>query len=48
MMALLRNPKMQEVMKKVMEGGPAAAESMMNDPELKEMLDKVKQFTDKK
>lgn len=47
MMTLLRNPKMQEVMKKVMEDGPGAAESMMNDPELKEMLDKVQQFTNK-
>ena len=42
MMTLLRNPKMQEVMKKVMEEGPGAAESMMNDPELKDMLEKVR------
>ena len=47
MMTLLRNPKMQEVMKKVMEEGPGAAESMMNDPELRDMLEKVQQFTNK-
>jgi hypothetical protein len=45
MMALLRNPKMQEVMKAVMENGPEAAEAMMDDPELKDMLKKVQDMT---
>mgnify|MGYP001266679921 CR=1 FL=1 len=46
LMALLRNPKMQEVMKTVMEGGgPAAAGEYMNDPEVQEMLKKVSKLT---
>ena len=46
MMAMLRNPKMQDVMKKVMEGGPESVASMIDeDPEMKEMLDKIKKFT---
>ena len=46
MMALLRNPRMQEVMKKVMAEGPEAAQSMVaDDPELKEMLAKVSSIT---
>ena len=46
LMAMLRNPKMQEVMKKVMEGGPeAAVPEMMNDPEVKEMIQKISKIT---
>jgi len=44
LMALLREPKMQEVMKKVMEGGPDAAGSAMDDPEVREMLKKFQQL----
>ena len=47
MMAVLRNPKMQEVMKKVMEGGPEGAAAFMDDPEVREMLSKVKGMTGK-
>ena len=39
-MAVLRNPKMQEVMRKVMAEGPQAAASMMDDPEVRELLSK--------
>jgi len=45
MMAVLRNPKMQEVMAKVMQGGPEAAAEFMSDPEVREMLQKVKGLT---
>ena len=38
LMAYLRNPRMQEVMKKVMTGGPEAAKEDMGDPEVVEML----------
>ena len=45
LMALLRNPKMQDVMKKVMSSGPEAAAEMMADPEVAEMLEKFKAAT---
>ena len=45
LMALLRNPKMQDVMKKVMTGGPEAAAEFMGDPEVMEMLKKVSSAT---
>mmetsp|Transcript_4190 Transcript_4190/g.9170 ORF Transcript_4190/g.9170 Transcript_4190/m.9170 type:complete len:199 (-) Transcript_4190:114-710(-) len=45
MMTLLRNPKMQEVMKLVMEKGPEAAKEQLQDPEMQEMLQKVKKLT---
>lgn len=45
LMALLRNTKMQEVMKKVMEGGPEAAAQYMDDPDVREMLSKFKGLT---
>ena len=49
MMAMLRNPKMQEVMKAVMSGGPEAAEPLLkDDPELREMLAKVSAMTGEK
>ncbi len=40
LMALIRNPKMQEVMKAVMDGGADGAAAYMDDPEVKEMLEK--------
>lgn len=45
LMAALRNPKMQDVMKKVMEGGPEGAAELMDDPEVREMLSKVQGLT---
>jgi len=45
LMGMLRNPKMQEVMKKVMEGGPEAAAEYMGDPEVREMLTKISTIT---
>ena len=45
MMALLRNPKMQEIMKAVMTGGPDAAKQYMDDPETRDMLAKVSKIT---
>ena len=45
LMGLLRNPKMQEVMRKVMEGGPDAGGEYFDDPEVREMLAKVKKLT---
>ena len=44
---MLRNPKMQEVMKKVMEEGPEGAAAFMDDPEIRDMLSKVKGLTGK-
>lgn len=45
-MALLRNPRMQELMKLMMEGGPEAAqEAVKDDEELREMLAKVSAIT---
>ena len=38
-MAILRNPKMQAVMKQVMEGGPEAAGAFMDDAEVRKMLE---------
>ena len=43
LMAMLQNPKMQEVMKKVMQGETAT--DLMDDPELKQMLAKVSSMT---
>ena len=40
-MAMLANPKLQEVMKKVMEGGPDAAIELMKDPDTKELMGKL-------
>lgn len=37
-MTILRNPKMQEIMKEVMQGGPEAAAKYMDDPEVRKML----------
>jgi len=45
LMMMLRNPKMQEVMRKVMAGGPEAAADEMSDPEVREMLAKVSKLT---
>ena len=45
LMAMLRNPKMQDVMKKVMEGGPEGAAELMDDPEVREMLSKLQGLT---
>jgi hypothetical protein len=42
MMALLSNPRLQDVMKQVMEKGPAGVDpSMMSDPETREVLEKL-------
>ena len=38
LMALLREPKLQAVMKKVMEGGTESATEYQDDPEVREML----------
>lgn len=47
MMTLLRNPKMQEVMKVVMEKGEEGlAEILQEDPEAVELLSKAKGLTD--
>lgn len=48
MMAMLRNAKIQEVMKKVMAEGADAASEYMDDPEVREMLKKVKGLTGEK
>ena len=41
-MMLLRNPKMQDIMKKVMAEGPeSAAQTLKDDPEAAEMLKKM-------
>ena len=45
LMAMLRNPKMQDVMKKVMSSGPEAAAEMVADPDVAEMLEKFKAAT---
>ena len=45
LMQLLRNPKMQDVMRTVMAGGPEAAAASMDDPEIREMLQKVQALT---
>ena len=45
LMAMLRNPKMQEVMKKVMENGPQGLEELTTDPEVREMLKKASELT---
>ena len=45
LMALLRNPKMQDVMKKVMSEGPEAAGEYMEDPEVRDMLSKIQSLT---
>jgi hypothetical protein len=47
MMSLLRNPRMQEVMQKVMQDGPEGAKSLMDDPEVREMLQKVQDLTNR-
>ena len=41
LVAMLSNPKMQDVMRKVMTEGPEAAAGDIADPEIKEMLAKV-------
>ena len=46
LMAMLRSPRMQEVMKAMMTEGPEAAQRLVaDDPELKEMLAKVSSIT---
>jgi hypothetical protein len=45
LMAMLTNPRLQDVMRKVMTEGPEAASSEMEDPEVKEMLAKIKGLT---
>ena len=40
-MSMLSNPKLQEIMKSVMEGGPDAAGDLMQDPETKELMQKM-------
>ena len=45
MMALLRNPKMQDVMREVMAGGPEAGAKYMNDTEVRELLSQVNKLT---
>ncbi|CAN0271834.1 unnamed protein product [Pylaiella littoralis] len=41
LMVLMQNPKLQEVMKKVMAGGPEAMEELQQDPETAELLQKL-------
>eukprot|EP00903_Cladosiphon_okamuranus_P016355 g15083.t1 len=41
LMVLMQNPKLQEIMKKVMAGGPSAMEEMQKDPETGELLQKL-------
>eukprot|EP00904_Undaria_pinnatifida_P012783 jgi/Undpi1/8635/HiC_scaffold_25.g11100.m1 len=41
LMVLMQNPKLQEVMKKVMAGGPQAMENLQKDPETAELLQKL-------
>ena len=48
MMAMLRNAKIQEVMKKVMANGADAASEYMDDPEVRKMLAKVSALTGEK
>lgn len=45
LMALLRNPKMQDVMSAVMQGGPEAFQKHADDPEVMEMLRKLRGLT---
>lgn len=45
LMAYLRNPRMQEIMKKVMQGGPEAAKDDLTDPEVQKMLQKISALT---
>lgn len=40
-MAMLQNPKLQEVMKKVMTGGPESMASEMRDPEVAALIQKL-------
>jgi hypothetical protein len=40
-MSLLANPKLQEIMTKVMEGGPEGAIDLLKDPESKELMEKL-------
>ncbi|CAN0237055.1 unnamed protein product [Scytosiphon promiscuus] len=41
LMVLMQNPKLQEIMKKVMAGGPEAMEELQKDPETAELLQKL-------
>ena len=45
LMSMLRNPKMQDVMKAVMEGGPDAFEQFKDDTEVRELLRRVSELT---
>ncbi|CAM9693221.1 unnamed protein product [Ascophyllum nodosum] len=40
-MVLLQNPKMQEIMKKIMAGGPEAMETLQEDHETRELLQRL-------
>ncbi|CAN0283466.1 unnamed protein product, partial [Ectocarpus sp. 4 AP-2014] len=41
LMVLMQNPKLQEIMKKVMADGPEAMEELQGDPETAELLQKL-------